>query len=156
MWKYVTSYGRIRVFALLLLLLLFCVSSAHGSSMTTQETPKIMTVRMELWNELKQELDQQAIELTKASSELKALRKPSEKLRQELKLAQELLRKSQEELKTAKDDLTIASKELDELKISCKTLRQNIDKERRVHRRQVWQNRFWFFVGGVAVALAAK
>lgn len=156
MWKYVTSYGRIRVFALLLLLLLFCVSSAHGSSMTTQETPKIMTVRMELWNELKQELDQQANELTKASNELKALRKPSEKLRQELKLAQELLRKSQEELKTAKDDLTIASKELDELKISCKTLRQNIDKERRVHRRQVWQNRLWFFVGGVAVALAAK
>lgn len=156
MWKYVTSYGRIRVFALLLLLLLFCVSSAHGSSMTTQETPKIMTVRMELWNALNQELDLQASELTKASSELKALRKPSEKLQQELKQAQELLKKSQEDLKLAKDDLTIASKELDELKISCKTLKQNIDKERRVHRRQVWQNRLWFFVGGVAVALAAK
>lgn len=156
MWKYVTSYEKIRVIALLLLLLLFFVSSAHGSSMTTKETPEYMTARMELWNALNQELDLQASELTKASSELKALRKPSEKLQQELKRVQELLQKSQEDLKIAKDDLTLASKELDELKISCKTLRQNIDKERRVHRRQVWQNRFWFFVGGVAVALAAK
>ncbi len=156
MWKYVTSYEKIRVIALLLLLLLFFVSSAHGSSMTTKETPEYMTARMELWNALNQELDQQAIELVTASNELKRLKKPSAELLKELNEAKILLQKSQEDLKIAKDDLTLASKELDELKISCKTLRQNIDKERRVHRRQVWQNRFWFFVGGVAVALAAK
>ncbi len=151
-----TSYGRIRLIALLFLCLLLYVSPAHGSSQTMKETQSYMTVRMELWNELNQELNQQANSLQEASAELKKLRKPSAQLLNELSEAQQLLRKSQEELRLAKENLTNASKEVDALKTSCMTLRQNIDKERRVHRRQVWQNRLWCLIGGAAVALAAK
>lgn len=154
MWTFLNSYAKIRIIALLLLLLLLYVSPVHGSSATTSETPQLMTVRMELWNELNRELNQQANSLQEASAELKKLRKPSAQLLNELTEAQQLLRKSQEELRLAKENLTSASKEVDALKTSCKTLKQKIEKERRVQRRQIWQNRFWFLLIGLTVGSA--
>jgi len=35
-------------------------------------------------------------------------------------------------------------------------LKEQINKERRIHRRQIWQNRFWCLLFGVGVGLAAK
>ena len=78
-----------------------------------------------------------------------------DQLQQELKTAKEQLEKSQAELQNARISLTGASSALAESKTSLQTLKQGIEKERRVHRRQIWQNRFWFLVAGAAIGVAA-
>lgn len=154
MWNYATSYGRIRLIALVLLFFSLSVSSAHGSSMTTEETKAYMKVPTQQWAELMTLWNEQDKELNLLSAELKRLRKPSTELQQQLQKAQGLLTKSQEELASAKSDLNLLSSDMAELRTSCATLKQQIDKERRVYRRQLWQNRLWFFLIGAGAGYA--
>ena len=138
------------------LLLLCCVAwSGRGWCMTRQETSAYKLIPIQQWQILTSELTTQETELNQLQQELQKLKKPSEQLRQELQKAKEQLQKSQTELINARLSLTDASKELAESKTLLQTLRQAIDKERRVQRRQIWQNRVWFFLAGVAVGVAA-
>jgi hypothetical protein len=52
--------------------------------------------------------------------------------------------------------LTQLSRQAAESKTELQTLKQNIDKERRIHRRQVWQNRIWCLLIGAGIGLACK
>jgi hypothetical protein len=35
-----------------------------------------------------------------------------------------------------------------------KKLKESIDRERRVHKRQIWQNRIWTFIVGTGIGFA--
>ena len=59
------------------------------------------------------------------------------------------------ELAESKKDLTALSSEVAELRTLSQTLKQKIEKERSVHRRQLWQNRLWFLIIGAGVGYAA-
>lgn len=155
MWKYATSYGRIRVAVLLLLLLLLCVSSAHGSPMTTEETNQFIQIPIAQWSEWKNELTVLNQDLIQCQQELTKLKKPSAELVQQLQKAEKMLNELKQELAESKKDLTLASSEAADLRISLKKLREQIDKERRIHRRQIWQNRFWCILIGAGIGFAA-
>ena len=156
MITYLNSYAKTKIIVLLLLLLFLCVSSAHGSAMTTAETEAYKKIPMSQWNELITLWNEQSRELNLLNEEFRKVKKPSAELQQQLKTAQELLKKSQEELKLAKDASTQLSKDMEELRISSATLKKQIDKERRVQRRQLWQNRFWCLLIGTGIGIAAS
>ena len=84
------------------------------------------------------------------------IKKPSSELLSQLNEAERTLLQLQTELEKQNADLIMLSRQAEEFKTELQTLKANIDKERRVHRRQIWQNRIWCFVGGVAVALVAR
>lgn len=163
MWKSLTSYGKIRALALLLLLLLLFASPASGSCETPPETKSFMTVPIEQWNGLKQQISVSEMKLLVVQDQLQMLKRPSGELstlllqaQEQLRLAQSEAKKSQTELQDAKQHLQNASRALEESEILSKTLKMQIEKERRVHRRLLWQNRLWFLLGGVAIAVVAK
>lgn len=163
MWNYSTSYGKIRVLALFLLLLLLFASPASGSCETPLETKSFMTVQIEQWNGLKQQISVSEMKLLAAQEQLQMLKRPSGELRtlllqaqEQLRLAQSEAKKSQTELQGAKQHLQNAVRALEESEILSKTLKTQIEKERRVHRRQLWQNRLWFMLGGAVIAAVAK
>jgi hypothetical protein len=52
--------------------------------------------------------------------------------------------------------LTLLSKEVDESKTLLTKLKEQINKERKVHRRQVWQNRIWCLLIGAGIGVAAS
>ena len=106
------------------------------------------------WLTLTRELQTQKDELIQLQTLLQKLRRPSDQLQQELQRVKEQLAKSQQELQNARNSLTDASSALAGSKTSLQTLRQSIDKERRVHRRKIWQNRFWFLISGLAAGFA--
>ena len=138
------------------LLLLCCVVwSGRGWCMTRQETSTYKLIPVTQWQILTSELTAQETELNQLQQEFQKLKKPSDQLQQELQKAKEQLQKSQTELNSARLSLTDASNELAASKTLLQTLKQSIDKERRTHRRQIWQNRLWFFLAGVAVGVAA-
>ena len=138
------------------LLLLCCVVwSAPGWCMTPEETNGYKMVPTAYWSTLTRELQTQKNELTQLQDLLQKLKRPSDQLQQELQTAKKQLEISQQELQSARTSLTDASSALAESKTSLQMLRQSIDKERRVHRRQLWQNRFWFLLAGAAVGVAA-
>ena len=59
------------------------------------------------------------------------------------------------QLNNFKDSIKVTVLPDDELIENAISHRQSIEKERRVHRRQIWQNRFWFLLAGAAVGVAA-
>lgn len=163
MWNYLTSYGKIRALALLLLLLLLFASPASGSCETLPETKSFMTVPIEQWNGLKEQISVSEMKLLVVQEQLQMLKHPFGELRslllqaqEQLRLAQSEAKKSQTELQNAKQHLQNAVRALEESETLSKTLKTQIEKERRVHRRQLWQNRLWFMLGGAVIAAVAK
>lgn len=140
----------------LLLAFLLCLYCCAGFAMTQTETQTHITIPMTQWNALKNELTMQESELNQFRQEFQKLKKPSAELRTQLEKAENLLKQSQTELQDVKQDLTALRKDRDELKTSLQTLKEQINKERRIHHRQIWQNRFWCLLFGVGVGLAAK
>lgn len=149
------STGKIKIIVSLVLSLQLCALSASGWCMTTPETNGYKMIPIAHWLTLTRELQTQKDELIQLQTLLQKLRRPSDQLQQELKTAKEQLEKSQAELQNARISLTGASSALAESQTSLQTLKQGIEKERRVHRRQIWQNRFWFLVAGAAIGVAA-
>lgn len=144
--------------------LLFCLSCAllanagycqELSAAAAPETKTDILIPVSQWSALKQELKAREIELNALETTLKTLKRPSMELQQQLEKARLLLEKSQMELQTVKSELTALNKDLDELKTLSQILRQQIEHERRVARRRVWQNRLWFLLIGAAAGAAA-
>ncbi len=119
------------------------------------ETKTDILIPVSQWNELKQELKARETELNALEATLKTLKRPSTELQKQLETAQLLLEKSQQELTNAKSELTILNRDLAELKTLSVMLKQQIEHERRVARRRVWQNRLWFLLIGAAAGAAA-
>ena len=145
---------RINRIVLLLLLSWLFVWPAHGMCMTATETTQSITIPITQWQSLKTEFNLLNQELQQCKQDLTKLKKPSNELLSELAEAQGMLSKLQKDLEQQKQDLTLLSNEVTELKTLSQKLKTQIDKERRIHKRQIWQNRIWCFVGGVAVGFA--
>ena len=139
-----------------LLSLQLSVPWACGWCMTIQETTPSITIQMDQWSALKNEFLLLNQELIQCQNDLQKLKKPSTELVQELTIAQNLLAKLQEELDQQKQDLTLLSSEADGLRTSLATLKEQINKERKVHRRQIWQNRVWCLLIGAGIGFAAS
>lgn len=139
-----------------LLSLQLSAPSACGYAMTTHATTQSITIPINQWNELKSEFQASNNDLIECQKDLQKLKKPSTELVQELNTVQKLLEKLQTELDQQKQDLTLLSSEADGLRTSLATLKEQINKERKVHRRQMWQNRIWFFIGGIAAGCLIK
>ena len=150
-----TTIKKIHAIVLSLLLLCCVVWPRSGWCMTSGETTAYKQIPIGQWTQLTAEWAAQKSELMKLQDLYSKLRRPSEQLQQELQEAKRQLQTSQKELTAVNLSLTAASSELAASKTSLQTLRHTIDKERRVQRRQIWQNRFWFFIAGAAVGAAA-
>jgi chromosome segregation ATPase len=122
--------------------------------MTATNEPQYMKIPISSWTELTSELRTQESELIALQNRLATLKKPSQKLLDELSEAKNLLAKSQTELASAKDELTALFKDREELQTSLQRLRESINKERGIQNRRLWQNRIWCLIGGVAVGYA--
>ena len=144
-----TKKTSLRVFLLSLLLLFACVG--RGWCMTTSATSQSITIPITQWQTLKSELTALSQELIVCQTELQTLKRPSAELLNELTTAQNLLAKLRQELTESKEELEKLSSEAAEYKTSLQTLKDKINKERSVHRRQVWQNRVWCLLIGVCV-----
>ena len=147
---------KTKVIALVLLLSWLCAWSVCGWCMTSQGTSQYIKIPELSWILLKSELETLNSDLIQCQKELTLLKKPSSQLVTELTQAQDMLKKLNQELEASRTDLTKLSNEVGELKTLLATLRTQIDKERRVHRRQLWQNRIWCIVGGVAIGYAVR
>ncbi len=141
---------------MLAFLLCLCCSCSLGYAMTTTETNQYMKVPIAQWQNLKSELIALNNELILYQQDLTKLKKPTQNLVEELNQAQILQKKLETELTDCKTDLTVLSKEVEELRTSSQMLKQKINKERAVHRRQVWQNRIWCLLIGVGVGCVVK
>ena len=151
-----TFIRKTLILSMLLLLLLSCVSVAYGSPLTTTETTQSITIQTAQWNGLKAEFQALNSELIECQKELQLLKRPSAELLNELTTAQNLLAKLQQELAESKKELILLSSEVGELQTSLTKLKEQINKERKIHRRQVWQNRLWFLLIGCGIGYAAK
>ena len=145
---------RIGLILLALLFFLCCAYPSRGSCMTATATPQSITIPMQQWQNLKNELTLLNSDLEQCRIELNKIKKPSKQLLEELAQAQDSLSKLQSQLEEQKNDLNLLSGEVSALKELSQTLKQQIDKERRIHRRQIWQNRVWCIVGGAAIGFA--
>ena len=140
-----------------LFLLVFCCSfSSAGYTKTTDETNEYMKIPMQQWVELKNESAALSNELTAYKTELTRLKKPSAELLSQLETAEKMLLQLQTELAEQKKDLIALSNEAEESKTLLATLKQQITKERKIHKRQVWQNRFWCIIIGTGIGIAAS
>lgn len=156
MIEFVRFLQKIKACVLLPLLFSLLLYVDSGYAMTQPETTEYMTIQTSYWTELTRELKLQEEELIMLQGQLSQVKRPSQQLLNELTEAQALLKKSQSELRNAKSDLAVLSNDRAELETLLTRLRGNINKERRIHRRQIWQNRFWCLLFGVGVGLAAK
>ena len=127
-----------------------------GASCHAQTPEKQITISADLWQNLKTELTELNQELQACQSELTTLKKPSQELVKELNQAKTMLGKLQQELTACKEDLTALHKEAEESRTLLKKLREQIDKEKRIHKRQVIQSRIWGFVAGICVGVIAS
>ena len=143
-------------FALLFLLVFCFLFSSAGYTKTTDETNEYMKIPMQQWVELKNESAALNNELTAYKTELTRLKNPSAELLSQLETAEKMLLQLQTELAEQKKDLTALSKDKDELKTSLQTLKQQINHERKIHKRQIWQNRFWCIIIGAGIGIAAS
>ena len=152
------SKGFISRIVILLSLLLslqsYVLCSAYG--MTTTETMTSITIPMSQWNALKNELSLLNTDLMVCQQDLTMLKKPSQTLVEELTQAQTLQRRLETELTECRTELTLLSKDVEELKTLLMTLKEKINKERAVHKRQIWQSRMWCLLIGVGVGMATK
>lgn len=148
------STKKTRIMSTLLLLSWLCVWSASGWCATTTETSQYIKIPITQWQMLTSESKTLSNELIEYKSEIQRLKKPSAELLSQLEIAEKTLLQLQTELERQNADLMLLSKDKDELKTSLQTLKQKIDKERCIHRRQLWQNRLWCILGGTAVGIA--
>ena len=139
-----------------LLSLQLSAPSECGWCMTTHATTQSITIPINQWNELKTEFQALNNDLIECQKDLSRLKKPSTELVQELNTVQKLLEKLQTELDQQKQDLTMLSSEADGLRTSLATLKAQINKERRTHKRQMWQNRLWCLLIGAGIGFAVK
>lgn len=127
-----------------------------GASCHAQTPEKQITISADLWQNLKTELTELNQELQACQSELTTLKRPSQELVTELTQAKNMLGKLQQELTACKEDLTALHKEAEESRTLLKKLREQIDREKRIHKRQVIQSRIWGFVAGICVGVIAS
>ena len=148
--------GITKRFVLSLVFCLCCALFASaGYCMEPSEATSDILIPAAQWNALKQELTARETELNALEATLKTLKRPSTALQQQLEKAKLLLEKSQTELQNVRSELTALNRDLGELKTLSQTLKQQIEHERRVARRRVWQNRLWFLLIGAAAGAAA-
>ena len=138
------------------LLAFCCLFSSVGYTQTTTEMTEYIKIPTAQWQTLKSEFNLLNNELNQCKEELNRIKKPSNQLREELAQAQDLLLKLKKELDEQKTDLTVLSQELKESRESLQTLKNQIDKERRVHKRQIWQNRIWCILIGAGIGAVAS
>ena len=150
------SCGRTRTIVFLSLLLLLFAFPACGIALANSETNQSISVPINQWNTLKLELTALQNELIQCKTELQKSKRPQELLSEQLTEAERQLMKLKELSAAQKNELTQLSKDAEELKISLRTLKQQIENERRVHRRQVWQSRLWCFLIGAGIGVAAS
>lgn len=143
------------LFCGVLLFLVLCVAS-HGYAMTLDETNQYMKVPIAQWQTLTNDCKVLNSELISYKSVIQKLKKPSAELLSQLEIAEKTLLQLQTELAEQKKDLTLLSNEVEESKTSLQTLKDKINKERKIHKRQVWQNRLWCLLIGVGVGCAVK
>ena len=127
-----------------------------GASCHAQTPEKQITISADLWQNLKTELTALNQELQAYQTELTTLKRPSQELVTELTQAKNMLGKLQQELTACKEDLTALHKEAEESRTLLKKLREQIDREKRIHKRQVIQSRIWGFVAGICVGVIAS
>ena len=151
--------GKSRILADLILLVflsLLCLSCSVGYGMTVTETNQSITIPMEQWQTLTNDCKALNSELISYKSEIQRLKKPSAELLSQLEMAEKTLKQLQTELAEQTKDLTALSNEAEESRTSLQILKQQIDRERKIHKRQIWQNRFWCILIGAGIGYAAS
>lgn len=126
------------------------LSETHASEIKQQT----ITVQIEQWNTLKQQLQEQQMTLLMLQEEITLLKTPSTELMQNLKAAREQLQKAQSELTESNRSLTNASEEIRKVSTLCSELKVQLQQERSKAKLKARQNAFWglvtgFFVGYV-------
>lgn len=148
--------GRTGLILSLLLSLQLYAPLACGWCTTIQETTQYIKIQTDQWNDLKTNFQTLNQELTACKDQLQKIKKPSSELVTQLTQAEKMLKLLQEELQKQNDDLTMLSRQAEESKTLLTTLKEQINKERKVHKRQIWQNRIWVFIGGAVVGYLIK
>ena len=148
--------GRIVISLLLLFLSQSSVSPGCGWCMTTEETNQSITIPITEWNAWKNDWMTLDNELMQCRKELSRIKKPSSELLSQLSEAERTLKQLQEELAKQNADLTMLSKQVAESKTELKRLKEQIDRERKIHRRQIWQNRIWCLLIGAGIGCATR
>lgn len=123
------------------------LSETHASEIKQQT----ITVQIEQWNTLKQQLQEQQVTLLMLQEEITLLKTPSAELMQNLKAAREQLQKAQSELKESNRSLTNASEEIRKVSTLCSELKVLLQQERSKANLKARQNVFWGFVAGFLV-----
>ena len=150
------SFKKTRVLLLPLLLLLLFACPVHGYTQTATATTESIVIPITQWQNLKDEFQALNSELLQCKSDLTTLKKPSAELLSELQEAQAMLLKLQKELEEQKNDLNLLSNEVSESKALLQKLKEQIQKERKIHKRQIWQNRIWCILIGAGIGVAAS
>lgn len=123
------------------------LSETHASEIKQQT----ITVQIEQWNTLKQQLQEQQVTLLMLQEEITLLKMPSAELMQNLKAARERLQKAQSELTESNRSLTNASEEIRKVSTLCIELKVQLQQERSKAKLKARQNAFWGFVAGFFV-----
>ena len=123
------------------------LSETHASEIKQQK----ITVQIEQWNALKQQLQEQQVTLLMLQEEITLLKTPSAELIQNLKAAREQLQKAQSELTESNRSLTNASEEIRKVSTLCSELKVQLQQERSKAKLKARQNAFWGFVAGFFV-----
>ena len=153
MWQKLRSFlPRI---VLSFLLVYACCYSSVGYTMMPAETMEYIKIPTAQWQILTSESKALKEDLIQCRQDLTKIKKPSAELLKELDEAEKRLKLLQEELTKQKEDLILLSNEVNELKTLSEKLKKQIDKERRVHKRQIWQNRMWCLLIGAGIGFVA-
>ena len=128
------------------------LSETHASEIKQQT----ITVQIEQWNALKQQLQEQQVTLLMLQEEITLLKTPSDKLMQNLKAAREQLQKAQSELTESNRSLTNASEEIRKVSTLCSELKVQLQQERSKAKMTARQNAFWGFLTGFFIGYVYK
>ena len=128
------------------------LSETHASEIKQQT----ITVQIEQWNALKQQLQEQQVTLLMLQEEIILLKAPSAELIQNLKAAREQLQKAQSELTESNHSLTNASEEIRKVSTLCSELKVQLQQERSKAKLKARQQAFWGFIAGVFVGYVYK
>lgn len=123
------------------------LSETHASEIKQQT----ITVQIEQWNTLKQQLQEQQVTLLMLQEEITLLKTPSAELMQNLKAAREQLQKAQSELTESNRSLTNASEEIRKVSTLCSELKVQLKQERSKAKLKERKNAFWGFLAGFFV-----
>ncbi len=128
------------------------LSETHASEIKQQT----ITVQIEQWNTLKQQLQEQQVTLLMLQEEITLLKTPSAELMQNLKAAREQLQKAQSELTECNRSLTNASEEIRKVSTLCSELKVQLQQERNKAKLMARQKAFWGFIAGFFVGYVYK